>query len=114
MKLSVIIPIFNETATLNHIVERVQSAPFEKEILLIDDGSTDGSSEQISRLSENDNITVFHHEVNKGKGAAVRTGIEKATGDIILVQDADLEYDPKDYEKILAPFEVLMPTHLYL
>ncbi len=105
MKLSVIIQIFNETATLNHIVERVQSAPFEKEILLIDDGSTDGSSEQISRLSENDNITVFHHEVNKGKGAAVRTGIEKATGDIILVQDADLEYDPKDYEKILAPFE---------
>ena len=105
MKLSVIIPIFNETSTINQIVERVQSAPFDKEILLVDDGSTDGSSEQIARLSEKDNVIALRHHLNKGKGAAVRTGIQKVTGDILLVQDADLEYDPKDYERILAPFE---------
>ena len=105
MKLSVIIPVFNERNTLNQLVERVQQVSFDKEILLVNDGSTDGSSEQIELLARHDNVRAFHHKVNRGKGAAVRTGIAAARGDILLVQDADLEYDPNDYASILAPFE---------
>ena len=105
MKLSVIIPVFNERNTLNQLVERVQKVSFDKEILLVNDGSTDGSSEQIELLVRHDNVRAFHHKVNRGKGAAVRTGIAAARGDILLVQDADLEYDPNDYASILAPFE---------
>ncbi len=105
MKLSVIIPIFNERNTLDQLVERVQRTSFEKEVLLIDDGSTDGSSDQITLLARQDNVKALHHKVNRGKGAAVRTGIAAASGDIILVQDADLEYDPTDYANLLAPFE---------
>ena len=105
MKLSVIIPVFNERNTLNQLVERVQENSFDKEVLLVNDGSTDGSSEQIELLARQDNVRAFHHKANRGKGAAVRTGIAAATGDIVLVQDADLEYDPNDYVSLLAPFE---------
>ena len=105
MKLSIIIPVFNESDTLAQLVRRVQEVPFEKELLLVDDGSTDGSSEQIAALAEIGNIRAFYHETNRGKGAAVRTGIVAATGDVVLIQDADLEYDPEDYLQLIAPFE---------
>jgi glycosyltransferase involved in cell wall biosynthesis len=105
MKLSIIIPVFNESDTLAQLVRRVQEVPFEKELLLVDDGSTDGSSEQIAALAEIGNIRGFYHETNRGKGAAVRTGIVAATGDVVLIQDADLEYDPEDYLQLIAPFE---------
>jgi len=102
MKLSIIIPVFNESDTLAQLVRRVQEVPFEKELLLVDDGSTDGSSEQIAALAEIGNIRGFYHETNRGKGAAVRTGIVAATGDVVLIQDADLEYDPEDYLQLNA------------
>lgn len=103
MSLSVIIPIFNERNTLNKIVERVLETRLADEILLIDDGSTDGTSELLSKLQGRQGIRVITHSSNQGKGAAVRTGISTATGDVVLIQDADLEYDPRDYPALLKP-----------
>lgn len=104
MKLSIIVPVYNEENTLKEIIERVKNAPFPKnisrEIIVVDDCSTD-SSPKI--LSEIEGIKTIRHKVNKGKGAAVRTGIERSSGDIILIQDADLEYDPSYYRKLLEP-----------
>lgn len=104
MKVSIIIPCYNEVGTLEELLNRVQQAQVgEKEIILVDDGSTDGTRELIrTRLNELADKVVFH-AANKGKGAAIRTGIEACTGDIILIQDADLEYSPGDYPKLLAP-----------
>ena len=103
MILSVIIPIFNERNTLNRIIERVLETGLADEILLIDDGSTDGTSELLAPLHGRQGIRVIHHTHNQGKGAAVRTGIATAAGDVILIQDADLEYDPRDYPALLTP-----------
>ena len=103
MILSVIIPIFNERNTLNRIIERVLETGLADEILLIDDGSTDGTSELLAKLHGRQGIRVINHTHNQGKGAAVRTGISTATGDVILIQDADLEYDPRDYPALLKP-----------
>ena len=108
MKLSVVIPVYNEFKTLPEIVRRVLAAEVhaEKELILVDDGSTDGTLdlyEQIQREHDGQSIQVFRHESNRGKGAALRTGFAHATGDIVLVQDADLEYDPRDYPRLLAP-----------
>ncbi|MEK7227746.1 MAG: glycosyltransferase family 2 protein [Patescibacteria group bacterium] len=104
MKVSIIIPFYNEKNTLKEIVARVQKAlPLhEKEIILIDDGSSDGSSEIAKSISE---VTLIIHPKNKGKGAALRSGITKATGEVILFQDADIEYDPNDYQELLSFFE---------
>ncbi len=102
MLISIIIPVFNEAGTIQAIVKKVQSTPYEKEILIIDDGSTDGSREQIN-LIEGENIKKLFHEKNTGKGSAIQTGWEHATGDIILIQDADMEYDPSDYGSLLDP-----------
>lgn len=103
MKVSIIIPIYNEEKTLVDILGHVNSVniPFEKEILIINDGSTDRSSELLTHIS---GITVITHSKNLGKGAAIRTGIQKVTGDIVLFQDADKEYDINDYIDILSPF----------
>ncbi len=106
MKVSIVIPVYNEKDTLPEILERVRNAELptgmEREIILIDDSSTDGTLD-ILRKREADGERVYYHDVNMGKGAALRTGYEKASGDIILVQDADLEYDPEEYMKILEP-----------
>jgi len=106
MKVSVVVPIYNEVGTLGELVKRLQRLPGNLEILLVDDGSTDGSREQIKEFSSADNIQVFFHDVNRGKGASLRTGFSAATGDVIVVQDADLEYDPQELDKLLAPIEL--------
>lgn len=100
--LSVIIPVFNERATIEEVLRRVQATPFPKEIIVVDDASTDGTREFLRSL-EDPAIRVFYHERNQGKGAALRTGFAETKGDIVLVQDADLEYDPADYPCLLQP-----------
>lgn len=102
MKLSVVIPVYNEIETINEILKRVQSVPHDKEIIVVDDRSTDGTTELLSQISD-DNITVLFHPVNRGKGAALRTGFERVTGDIVIIQDADLEYDPSEYGRLIEP-----------
>ena len=102
MKLSVVIPVYNEIETINEILKRVQSVPQDKEIIVVDDRSTDGTTELLSQISDN-NITVLFHPVNRGKGAALRTGFERVTGDIVIIQDADLEYDPEEYGRLIEP-----------
>jgi glycosyltransferase involved in cell wall biosynthesis len=103
--LSVVIPVYNEIATLEKVVGRVAAVPIRKEIILVDDGSTDGSRELLDRLAAAHPGVVrpFKHEHNKGKGAALKTGFGQARGDVVLIQDADLEYDPADYPKLLRP-----------
>lgn len=101
--LSVVMPVFNEKTTIVQIVERVRDAPYEKEIIIVDDASTDGTREILEQLAEASDVTLLQHEKNRGKGAALRTGICVASGDVTIIQDADLEYDPFDYPKILNP-----------
>lgn len=106
MKLSIVIPVYNEAATIARIVEMVRAAAvgLEKEILLVDDCSRDGTREVLEKLGrEKPDLKVLTHAVNQGKGAALRTGFAAATGDIVLIQDADLEYDPQEYARLLQP-----------
>ncbi len=106
MKLSIVIPVYNEKKTLAEIVRRVQATPYNKELIIVDDASTDGSREILRQLAqEYDNIRPFFHERNQGKGAALRTGFSHVQGDVVLIQDADLEYNPIDYPELLKPIE---------
>jgi glycosyltransferase involved in cell wall biosynthesis len=105
MKLSIIIPVYNEEKTLEALLGRIRNVQLsaDMEIIVVDDGSADGTGAMVKRLEARGEITACFHEKNQGKGAAVRTGIEKASGDILLIQDGDLEYDPADYPKLIQP-----------
>ena len=104
MRLSVVIPVYNEVGTIKEIVSRVQAVDLEKEIIIVDDGSTDGTRELLQEITlSHENVRVLYHDRNQGKGAALRTGFEGATGGIVIIQDADLEYDPREYPVLLEP-----------
>jgi glycosyltransferase involved in cell wall biosynthesis len=119
MKLSVIMPVYNEVGTIAEIVKRVRAVPravpvgygpaqgdtveLEREIVIVDDGSVDGTHEYLRTLEDEPDVLVVFHERNQGKGAAVRTGLQHASGDVLVIQDADLEYDPRDYPALLQP-----------
>jgi len=103
MKLSVIIPVYNEVESIQVILQRVHATKLAQEIIVVDDGSKDGTRDLLPKLDGKKGVRVILHEKNKGKGAAVRTGMAAAKGDILLIQDADLEYDPRDYPQLLEP-----------
>lgn len=104
MKLSVVVPVYNEVATIREIVNLVQAVDMAKELILVDDFSTDGTREVLAEIeSQAENVRVLLHDHNRGKGRALRTGFEHAAGDFVIVQDADLEYDPQDYPRLLNP-----------
>ncbi len=102
MKLSVIIPVYNERHTVEELIRRVQAVDLDKEIIVVDDCSTDGTREILQRLAPTLDVAIFL-DTNQGKGAAMRSGIQRATGDYVVIQDADLEYDPEDFHALLRP-----------
>ena len=121
MKLSVLVPVYNEERTLEEIVRRVCAVPMPKEIILVDDGSRDRSREILTRLQEENQraagspntLKVFFQAHNEGKGAALKVAIDHVTGDVVIIQDADLEYDPKDYPSLLEPIQAGIADVVY-
>jgi glycosyltransferase involved in cell wall biosynthesis len=105
MKVSVIIPCYNEEDTIEEIVKRVRAIDQVSEVVVVDDGSTDGTRAILRAMPEADGLRIVYHDCNRGKGAAVRTGFQHATGEVFIIQDADLEYDPREYPALLKPIE---------
>ncbi|MDQ6894079.1 MAG: glycosyltransferase family 2 protein [Acidobacteriota bacterium] len=105
MRLSVLIPVYNEVRTIDQVLRLVSEVPIEKEILVIDDGSTDGTREILAQWNGRAGVRTILHDRNVGKGGALRTGLAEARGEIVLIQDADLEYDPSEYPSLLKPIE---------
>ena len=102
MKISVVVPVFNERNTIEAIIDRIKAVPLKMEIVVVDDCSNDGTREILNRMND-DMVKIIYHEANMGKGAALRTGFRNITNDIVIVQDADLEYDPGEYHKLIKP-----------
>ena len=105
MNLSVVIPVYNEFENIGEIIKRVQSTKLAQEIIVVDDGSTDGTQDLLQKLDGKRKVQIILHDHNQGKGAAVLTGLKAATGEILLIQDADLEYDPRDYPTLMQPIK---------
>lgn len=103
MLISVLIPVYNEKATIREVVRRVQEQPYDKELIIVDDASTDGTRDLLRESQWADNVHIHYHDVNMGKGAGIRTGAQHARGEIIIIQDADLEYNPSDFATVLRP-----------
>ncbi len=102
---SVLVPVYNEAAHLDELLESIHASPVQKEIIIVDDGSTDGTRQKLEALPPVDNVTIVFHEKNCGKGAAIRTALAYARGEYVLIQDSDLEYDPQDYAVLLQPLK---------
>jgi dolichol-phosphate mannosyltransferase len=110
---SIIVPVYNEIANVGKLLPAIHASPVKKEIILVDDGSTDGTREKLQGMPLANNVTVIFHEKNCGKGAAIRTALHHARGEYILIQDSDLEYDPQDYPALLRPLEQRLTNVVY-
>src|SRR5271157_2873251 len=114
---SVVVPVYNEIAHVDELLQAIHASPVRKEIFIVDDGSTDGTREKLRGMplvnSNNNDVTVVFHEKNCGKGAAIRTALQYARGEYILIQDSDLEYDPQDYPVLLKPLELHQANVVY-
>lgn len=104
MKLSVLIPVYNEANTVEDLLDHVLAVPIEKEVIVVDDCSTDGTWSVLQSITE-PSVHLYRHEVNQGKGTGIRTALNHASGDVVIIQDADLEYDPNDYPRLLEPIK---------